>query len=1043
MEAAYIHVVIVLHAAFAAVFFFLNRERPSRFARCFAWCWTIEAVRAAILLPQVHGSGAMREAWFAVDDSLCFVATALLLAGFADLFTVRLPRRLLPIYVVTGIAVVLVGRYVWPPVGAAAFALTLERARSYGVFVNLVAMFIPVAVVRVVIMGWLLGAWRASRLPGALIAGIFSIPYAVFALAVPIQFFFGDYHGDWVAFVWCIRVLGFSIGLVMLMLSLQQAAVEKSEAALAAAQALARLGSWEFSPLTNACQWSAEMFRLCGRDPAQGAMTRTEFATAIHPDDRESFVRSESAALTEQRPGKACFRFVRADGAMRWIQWQATPVRDAEGNAVRLVGTAQDVTERVRAENRIRHLNRVYAVLSEINQTIVRVPHPDKLFATACQVAVERGEFRMAWIGRLREDQRQLDVVAHAGASPDVVAILHELIGAESGGGGCSFTARALRTGQHAACNEIERDPDAISWRAEALRFGYRAMAAFPLSSRGRVFGTFNFYAGETGFFDADELRLLDGLAVDISFAVEVSEREDERRRAEEALQSSEERFRQLAENIREVFWLRDPRESKILYVSPTYESVFGRTCASLYAAPLSWQEALHPEDRAATIAGFARQTEGNYEQEFRIVRPDGSMRWVRSLAFPVRDGHGQVYRIAGVAEDVTERKEVEEQLRQSQKLEAIGRLSGGVAHDFNNLLTVIKGNLTLLAHAVRGGNASEFLADISEAADRAATLTQQLLTFSRRQVLRLHTVDLNVVVADVSRMLRRVVGEDITMEQRTSTEPLWVRADSGMLEQVLLNLVVNARDAMPHGGRLEIETSAMGADEVPPAGAEVVTANGFARLRVCDTGEGIPSEARPHIFEPFFTTKEAGKGTGLGLATVYGIVEQHGGWIGVDTEPGRGTTFTVLLPRVDPPVTTPAESKPPADSLPTPASETILLVEDEDRLRRLVQTVLSRHGYHVLVAESGVAARDLWQRHREKIDLVLTDLILPLGVRGSELGVQFQQEKPGVRVIYTTGYSPEIAGRDFSLPKGSEFLAKPFDLATLVSLVRQTLDAR
>ena len=515
-----------------------------------------------------------------------------------------------------------------------------------------------------------------------------------------------------------------------------------------------------------------------------------------------------------------------------------------------------------------------------------------------------------------------------------------------------------------------------------------------------------------------------------------------DRKRVEEALRTSDERFRQVAENIREVFWLTDVAKDRMLYVSPAYEEITGRTCESLYQQPRSWLEAIHPEDRRRVRQAMqAKQATGDYHEEYRILRPDGTVRWLSEQAFPVRDDQGIVYRIAGVAEDVTERRRLEDQFRQTQKLEEVGQLAAGITHDFNNLLTVVQMNVSLLEQF--GGlppPAAASVQEISDAARRAASLTRQLLTFSRRQVIQLDNLDLNRVVADMAKMLARILGEDIRVELDYAPVPLPVYADGGMIEQILLNLAVNARDAMPKGGRLTIATAAVDLYAAAAAPFPQARPGAFARLEVSDTGSGIPPEILPRIFEPFFTTKDVGRGTGLGMATVHGIVHQHQGWIDVASQVGRGTTFRILLPRQLAPVSV---SGPPIPGAPAgrKGGETILLVEDEALIRTLVQTVLAQFGYAVIEATTGAAALELWREHRGEIRLLLTDYLMPDGMTGLELARKLRQESPELRIILTSGYGPSVTAQDPSLGRDIMFLPKPFEVNQLAEAVRACLD--
>jgi len=385
------------------------------------------------------------------------------------------------------------------------------------------------------------------------------------------------------------------------------------------------------------------------------------------------------------------------------------------------------------------------------------------------------------------------------------------------------------------------------------------------------------------------------------------------------------------------------------------------------------------------------------------------------------------------------ERRRLEVQLRQAQKLEAIGQLAGGVAHDFNNILTVILGRTEEAAQDRRlPADLHEAIADISQNAERATALTRQLLAFSRRQTIEVKDVDMNVVVGNLTRMLNRILGEDIDVEFHYAPRPAYVRADLGMIEQVVLNLVVNARDAMPFGGHLSIETSLV---EGAASGRAVGPMGSWVCLRVTDTGSGIAPEHLPHIFEPFFTTKDVGKGSGLGLATTYGIAQQHGGWIEVDSQVQHGTTFRAFFPQVS---AAAAEAPPTPAVPPTPRGhETILVVEDEDGVRALVLKLLENLGYRLLQAQSGPRAIDVWRQYGSTIDLLITDIVMPGGMNGLELAELLRRTRPSLKVIFTSGYLGDVSRDDFPTRETDAYLAKPFSLPELARLVRRTLDTR
>ena len=392
---------------------------------------------------------------------------------------------------------------------------------------------------------------------------------------------------------------------------------------------------------------------------------------------------------------------------------------------------------------------------------------------------------------------------------------------------------------------------------------------------------------------------------------------------------------------------------------------------------------------------------------------------------------------LAGVA---IEHKHLEERLRQAQKMEAFGQLASGIAHDFNNILTVIKGNAALLQNGgLSEAQQSCSIVEISAAADRAASLTRHLLTFSRRRLAQPQDVDLNGIVANIGAMLQRLIGEHIVLETHYARNGASVRADPGMMEQVLVNLAINARDAMPKGGWLVLQTARVLVKKTEAQSQANAKPGEYVRLSVRDTGTGIAPEHMPHIFEPFFTTKELGKGTGLGLATVFGIVEQHRGWIEVKSQVNTGTTFHLYFPRAE--KATAWSAQVPEVLAVFEGRETILLVEDEKAVRELMRNLLQHHGYQVYTAASGAEALEIFRRHRTAIDLVVTDMVMPGGVSGRALADELRSKKPELRIIYCSGYTDDVLGQDSPLRQSAHFLEKPFQLDKFLRKVRDCLN--
>ncbi len=508
-----------------------------------------------------------------------------------------------------------------------------------------------------------------------------------------------------------------------------------------------------------------------------------------------------------------------------------------------------------------------------------------------------------------------------------------------------------------------------------------------------------------------------------------------------------EELFRLISENAADMIAVVDTAGHRI-YNSPAYRRILGYSPEDLETT--SSFEQIHPEDRqrVAEAAKHAGETGEGLPLEYRIRHKDGTWRTLESTASVVRDAHGKVEKLVIVNRDITKRKRAEDalrqsedQLRQAQKMEAVGRLSGGIAHDFNNLLNVIIGYSELLELRVTPGDLlRKNIDEIRKAGQRAATLIRQLMTFSRRQVLEPKILDLNMIVKDMGGMLQRLLGEDIELTTLLDPHLGRVKADQGQIDQVIMNLSVNARDAMPEGGKLTIETANAELDESSIAQSSDLRPGLYVRLAVSDTGIGMDEETQRHIFEPFFTTKEIGKGTGLGLATAYGFVKQSGGCIMVRSEPTKGSTFLIYLPLAGGAVETPQLRESPAQT--TQGSETILLVEDEESLRNLAYELLSQNGYNVLVAKDGAEAIELARRHEGSLHLLLTDVVMAR-MSGPALAESLVSARPDMKILYMSGYADHSTALVSSLQSGSSLLQKPYTRDDLIRKVREMLNSQ
>lgn len=514
-------------------------------------------------------------------------------------------------------------------------------------------------------------------------------------------------------------------------------------------------------------------------------------------------------------------------------------------------------------------------------------------------------------------------------------------------------------------------------------------------------------------------------------------------RRSADLLKVSEERYRLVTEQGGIGVWDWDLRNDR-WYISPVFYTMLGYDPKAGPADRQEWLERVHPDDRPlveeAIRKALERRTE-TYSYQARMRHADGSYRWIDVKGFNTeRDADGKVTRLLGIRTDVTKRKNLEEGLRQAQKLEAIGQLAGGVAHDFNNILaaTTMQLDLLLLEPGLDEPT-RQALAELQTANKRAASLTRQLLMFGRRSVMNVQPVDLREVIANLLKMLTRLIGENIDLRFDGLADLPRIEADVAMIEQVIMNLVVNARDAMPKGGRITLSTRAVQEMAKEDGGPPESAPAHFVCLAVTDTGVGMDDQTLVHLFEPFFTTKEPGKGTGLGLATVHGIVAQHRGRVEVQSQLGQGSTFRVYLPVATEAVTPAVQESRPAP--PRRGRETILVVEDDEMVRRLSVRSLRTLGYTVHEASNGQAAMALWQTHGPQIDLLLTDMVMPESLSGLDLVEQLQAQNPNLKAVISSGYSSEILQSGNPPRPGIQYLPKPYEMRALARLVRNHLD--
>jgi two-component system cell cycle sensor histidine kinase/response regulator CckA len=592
-----------------------------------------------------------------------------------------------------------------------------------------------------------------------------------------------------------------------------------------------------------------------------------------------------------------------------------------------------------------------------------------------------------------------------------------------------SCTAYVFRTGCAMLIPQKEFDRLAAKGEVELVGSPSPAWLGVPLKTPTATIGVLGVqhYENENAY-DMRDLEFLDSVGGHIAIAIE-------RRRAEDALRRSESIFRLLFSQNPLPTWVIDQQTLGFIQVNEATVSQYGYTTDEF--KKLSAFDILAPEE-AERFREYSRQSpiQGRHIGLWNHRRKDGSAFRVEICSHEFLYGERRVQLV--VAQDISQRHQLEEQLRQAQKMEAVGRLAGGVAHDFNNLLMVIKGHTELLLDALPASdNVTRKIQQIDRSADRAASLTRQLLAFSRMQVLQPRAMNLNTVVEEMGKLLPRLIGEDIDLVINMTADLGTIRADASQMEQVIMNLAVNARDAMPGGGRLRIETSNAELDRSYTATHPAIQAGRYVLLAVTDTGMGMDPETQARIFEPFFTTKEQGKGTGLGLSTVYGVIKQSGGFIWVYSELGKGTSFKIYLPRVD----QPAEDtgSPQVFAAAPRGTETVLLAEDEQDVREIAREFLESGGYTVIEVNNGAEALRLVAGHKGRIDLLVTDMVMP-GMTGQELAGRLQKECPGVGIIYMSGYSESAAAEAAQWDASTRLLTKPFSRNTILRTVREVL---
>lgn len=875
---------------------------------------------------------------------------------------------------------------------------------------------------------------------------------------------------------------------------LEQAVAERTDQLretalwLELAETAAGVGTWDWDLATKTARCSPACMGLYGHTPTAQTVHFEQWLHSLYPEDRPRVLQEVDQAVKTQALYQSDYRIVWPDSSVRWISNRGRVICNAQGASSRFVGATIDITEQKAVQAALQQAYRELetrvqertAELQHANQRLLEEVEEHRKTEQALRLTNSKRQ--LAELQRYQQSKALMSLwktdifkqgrfheticeITRVAAETLHVARVGVWLFADDRSKIQCLTLYQLATQQHTAVADLlaaeypayfqaleksrvivahhaQTDPETCEFAHNYLKpLGITAMMDAPIRiDEGLVGILCHEHVGSEREWTVEEQSFASSLADLLAIAVQTNKRFQ----VEQKLHESEELRHLAVEGAGIGLWDWN-LQNDTLRVDERWAAIRGYQLAEITPTREFWLQLVHPDDRPELSAMLKQYLNGEipfYQAEYRTQTKDGQWKWILSRGKVVQwDETGKPVRLLGTQLDITDHKQLEQQLRHAQKMEAIGRLAGGIAHDFNNVLTVIisYSELVLKRNDLEARTRLR-VEEIKKAGERAALLTQQLLTFSRKQVMTTVVLDLNLVVTEMDQMLRRLIGEDIDLRLRLAPDPCWVKADPVQVEQVIMNLVINARDAMPVGGKMTIETSSVHRTTNPPQLHHRSTAQEYICLVVADSGIGMDVETQARIFEPFFTTKEAGKGTGLGLSMVFGIVQQHNGWIEVDSEVGRGTTFAIYIPC--------AQQSTQNNSVPSllanvnlAGEETILLVEDEEQIRVLADIALQEAGYTTLVAANGQEALILARQHPGVIHLLLTDVIMP-GMNGVKLSEEIDLLYPAIKTLYISGYADskltfpllESTGRTAYLPK-------PFTPGLLTQKVREVLD--
>jgi PAS domain S-box-containing protein len=825
--------------------------------------------------------------------------------------------------------------------------------------------------------------------------------------------------------------------------------LSKREDLLESIGRMAKVGGWELDLQSMQMIWTEETYRIHEIDT--GICPELDQAIEFYaPEVRPILKEALKNASEEGIPYDLELPFVTSKGNRLWVRAMGNAER-LDGKITRLYGSFQDITERRLLQEAqaatiellricngatdkvalIHELTLVFQKLTECEAIGVRLRQGDDF--PYFETRGFDGDFVLAENSLCARDQHG-ELIRDSAGHPTLDCMCGNVLCGrldpakpfftERGSFWSSCTTELLRS-------TTEADRQAKT-RNRCNGEGYESVALVPLSFQGEILGLIQFNDRQEGKFTQEKIALLEDLVSYVAIALAKLKGD------EEQILTSQ-RLRLATASARLGIWDWDILKDELVWDRRMFE-IYGVDIKEFPGCYEVWERSLHPDDRQRTVDLTRKALAGecDYDLEFRIILPSGGIRHIKANAVINRDASGRAVRMIGMNQDITEQKQLEEQLFHSQKMEAIGQLAGGIAHDFNNILSAIIGYGSLMTMKMDKNDPNRQNADqILAAADRASDLTKSLLAFGRKQVINPQPLDLNQIIRKTEKFLHRIIGEDIDLTTTLARETLTVNVDSGQIEQVLMNLATNSRDAMPNGGNLSIMTDQVEID------ADFIHSHGngapgiYARLSISDSGEGMAEPVRKRLFEPFFTTKEVGKGTGLGLAIVYGIIKQHNGYINVYSEQGEGATFTIYLPLICSLI---KESVASSDEIPAGGTETILLVDDDEMLRELSEKVLNQFGYAVITAADGREAVEKFYEYKEEIDLVVMDVIMP-NMNGKAALDRIRKISPSCKAIFISGYTADIIHARGLFDEDLEFISKPLSPLKFLKTVRKVLD--